>query len=47
MCNWVTMLYSIKLTEHCNPVKMKKKILIHLKKSCKWEVAIRKKSRSG
>ena len=25
MCNWVTMLYSRKLTEHCKPAIMKKK----------------------
>ena len=24
MCNWVTMLYSRKVTEHCKPVIMKK-----------------------
>ena len=24
MCNWVTMMYSGKLTEHCKPVIMKK-----------------------
>ena len=26
MCNWVNMLYSRKLTEHCKPVKILKKI---------------------
>ena len=31
MCNWVTMLYSRKLTEHCKPAIMKKKIYIRLK----------------
>ena len=25
MCNWVTMLYSTKLREHCKPAIMKKK----------------------
>ena len=28
MCNWVTMLYSRKLTEQCKPAIMKKKITI-------------------
>ena len=32
MCNWVTMLYSRKLTEHCKPAIMEK-IKIILKKS--------------
>ena len=27
MCNWVTMLYSKKLTEHCKPAIMEKKII--------------------
>ena len=31
MCDWVTMLYSRKLTEHCKPVMMEK-IKIILKK---------------
>ena len=30
MCNWVTMLYCRKLTEHCKPVIMEKN---HYKKS--------------
>ena len=32
MCNWVTMLYSRKLTECCKPGIMKKKITIYEKK---------------
>ena len=27
MCNWVTMVYSRKLTEHCKPAIMEKKSL--------------------
>ena len=33
MCDWVTMLYSRKLTEHCKPAIMEKiKIIINEKK---------------
>ena len=32
MCNWVTMLYSRKLTEHCKPAMMEKKIITQKKK---------------
>ena len=33
MCDWVTLLYSRKLTEHCKPVVMEKiKIIIKKKK---------------
>ena len=34
MCNWVTVLYSRKLTEHCKPAIMEKKIkiIIYIKK---------------
>ena len=33
MCNWVTLLYSRKLTEHCKPAIMEKiKIIIKKKK---------------
>ena len=33
MCNWVTMLYSRKLTEYCKPAIMEKiKITIYIKK---------------
>ena len=32
MCNWVTMLYSRKLTEHCKPAIMEKKSLAKTKK---------------
>ena len=33
MCNWVTMLYSRKLTEHCKPAIMEKiKIILKIKK---------------
>ena len=35
MCNWVTMLYSRKLVEHCKPVIMGKKIIILKKKKPK------------
>ena len=32
MCDWVTLLYSRKLTEHCKPAKMEKiKIIIKKK----------------
>ena len=31
MCNWVTMLYIRKLTEHCKPAIMEKKIIIQKK----------------
>ncbi len=33
MCNWVTMLYSRKLTEHCKPAIMEKNKIIFFKKS--------------
>ena len=34
MCNWVTMLYSRKWTEHCKPATMaKNKIIIEFKKN--------------
>ena len=33
MCNWVTMLNSRKLTEHCKPAIMKKKKLLYKKRS--------------
>ena len=33
MCNWVTMLYSKKLTEHCNPVIMEKNKNHYIKKT--------------
>ena len=32
MCNWVTMLYSRKLTEHCKPATMEKKNCYIIKK---------------
>ena len=32
MCNWVTLLYSRKLTEHCKPAKMEKIKIITYKK---------------
>jgi len=32
MCNWVTMLYSRKLTEHCKLAIMERKIIILKKK---------------
>ena len=36
MCNWVTMLYSRKLTEHSKPARMKKnKKTLHIKKKKK------------
>ena len=35
MCNWVTMLYSSKLTEHCKPAIMEKNKNHHLKKKNK------------
>ena len=35
MCNWVTMLYSRKLTEHCKPAIIKKNHYIDLKKKRK------------
>ena len=39
MCNWVTMLYSTKLTEHSKPAIMKKiKIIIYILKKHKVNV---------
>ena len=36
MCDWVTLLYSRKLTEHCKPAIMEKiKIIMKIKKK-KW-----------
>ena len=32
MCDWVTLLYSRKLTEHCRPVIMEKKKTLNKKK---------------
>ena len=32
MCNWVTMLYSIKLTEYCRPAIMEKSEKHYIKK---------------
>ena len=33
MCDWVTLLYSRKLTEHCKPAIMEKKIIIYKKRA--------------
>ena len=35
MCNWVTMLYSIKLIEYCKPAIMEKNKNHYIKKSKK------------
>ena len=44
MCNWVTMLYSRKLTEHCKPAIMEKiKIIIYIKKNQGWKGAFQAK----
>ena len=32
MCHWVTLLYSRKLTEHCEPAIMKKKTIKYKKR---------------
>ena len=41
MCNWVTMQYSRKMTEHCKPALMKKiKIGIHKKRKSTIKPAI-------
>ena len=36
VCDWVTMLYSRKLTEHCKPAIMEKKVIIYIKKCTRW-----------
>ena len=38
MCNWVTMLYSRKLTEHCKPAIMEKNKNHYIKKKQKPSV---------
>ena len=40
MCNWVTMLGSRKLTEHCKPAIMKKKKSIKKKRQRYWQDAL-------
>ena len=42
MCNWVTMVYSRKLTEHCKPAKMEKIKVITKEKNNKNKKAILK-----
>ena len=50
MCDWVTLLYSKKLTEHCRPAIMEKKIIKNPKKKKKkkvWEVVATPKGGCG
>ena len=43
MCNWVTMLYRRKLTEHCKPGRMGKKNKSHYIKTKKIKLKKRKR----
>ena len=42
MCNWVTLLYSRKLTEHCKPAIMEENKNHYIKKENKYELQFNK-----